>query len=292
MQLHELKKIIQGAGGQYCAQEYAKALLEKINRIKSTCRYRSLIDQLSAAREQGDFRGRVLEVNFLNLFLQKDVYLQYSAKQDAAGDIDFCWDLDGYKFFIEMKLLGQDKKTRESINKQLQATGCNANLISDDTWDVARIQLDIFSKSSTKKFNPQPEPTWINLVAIDVSELQLGTVDLGDCLLAAFGNEGALKYCHPACFRPGIVGVFENSEESFLQDTQIKWKNSFHTTLFNGPHPRGYIHGVLFLFREPQERAALCYELSAAVVWNSKLINSQIARVFCKSFHEIVPCKK
>lgn len=152
--------------------------------------------------------------------------------------------------------------------------------------------LGFSSKSSTKKFSPQPKSTWINLVAIDVSELQLGTVDLGDCLLAALGNEGALSYYHQACFRPEIVGVFESSEEYLLQDAQIKWKNSFHRILFNGPHPRGYIHGVLFLFREPQERAALCYELSAAVVWNPELIDSQIAALFCKSFREIVPCKK
>ena len=157
---------------------------------------------------------------------------------------------------------------------------------------MARIQRDIFLKSSINKFNPQPESTWINLVAIDVSELQLGTVDLGDCLLAALGNEGALRYCHPACLRSAIVGVFESSDESFLQDAQIKWKNNFHTTSINKPHPRDYIHGVLFLFREPQERAALCYELSAAVVWNPKLINPQIAMVFCKSFRDIVPCKK
>ena len=110
MQLYELKTIIQGAGGQHYAQEYAEALLEKINRIESTGSYKNLIVQFSAAGEQVDFRGRVLEVNFLNLFLQKGFYLQYSAKQDVAGDIDFCWDLEGYRFFIEMKLLGQDKR--------------------------------------------------------------------------------------------------------------------------------------------------------------------------------------
>lgn len=292
MQLDELKMIIQGAGGRQFALEYAEALLGKIIQIESNDSYEKLINQLRVAKEQGDFRGRVLEVNFASLFAGKGVGLQYGAKQGMSGDVDFCWRLGDYQFFIEMKLLGQDQKTRESINQQLKDTGFSSTLITEDTWDIARIQRDIFQKSSTKKFNPQPEQTWINLVAIDVSELQLGTIDMRDCLLAALGNEGASKYCHPACLRPSVVGVFQPDEVSTFQGEQINWVRGFHKTLYGGKHPRNYIHGVLFLFREPWERAALCYELSAAVVWNPALYNTNVASIFCKSFQAIVPCKK
>ena len=191
-----------------------------------------------------------------------------------------------------MKLLGQDQRTREMINQQLEASGFSATLISEDTWDVARIERDIFQKSSIKKFNPQSRPTWINLVAVDVSELQLGTVDLGDCLLATVGNEIASRYCDPACLRAAIVGVFERGDMSSLRPEQVDWVNGFHAILGAAPHPRDYIHGALFLFREPKERAALSYQLSAAVVWNAALVDPQRGSEFCKTFHRIVPCVK
>lgn len=233
----------------------------------------------------------MLEVNFANLFVEKGIKLQYGAKQGMLGDVDFCWHLDNCQAFIEMKLLGQDLRTKEQINKQLKAAGFSETLITDDTRDVARIQRDIFQKSSTTKFNPRPAPTWFNLVAIDVSELQLGTIDLGDCLLATVGNEIASRYCHQACLRPAVVGVFEPGEVSSLRAEQIEWVNGFYATLGVEPHPRNYIHGVVFLFREPQERTALCYELSAAVVWNPALYDPQKVSEFTRAFHGVVPCR-
>lgn len=292
MQLERLMLIIQRAGGQCFALEYAAALMVKIARIENDNGYGKLIDQLCAAREQGDFRGRLLEVNFANHFIEKGIKLQYGATQGMSGDIDFCWVFGNYQVFIEMKLLGQDMRTKDRINKQLNATGSSEILITDDTWDVARIQRDIFQKSSTKKFNPNLEPSWINLVAIDVSELQLGAVDFDDCLLAALGNEVASKFCHPFSLRPKIVGVFEQQDPSRLSDEQREWVNHNHLILLDEPHPRSYIHGVMFLFRDPKERAALSYELSAAVVWNPALWDVKKTSEFTRLFHGIVPCMK
>lgn len=287
MGLAELKAIIQAAGGECWALAYAKALLEKINRLEGFGGFTSLLAQLRPANEPGDLRGRVLEVNFADLFVEKGVKLQYGAKQDMSGDVDFCWCVNDHQVFIEMKLLGQAKQTKDEIDRQLEAVGefeiCN----SDDTRDVARIQRDIFEKSSTKKFNPKPQPTWINLVAVDVSELQLGTVDIGDCILAVGGNEIASRYCHSACLRPAIIGVFE--PKAAFTDEQDEWVKCFHKVLDAEPHPRDYIHGVIFLFRDPKERAALSYQLSAAVVWNPALVDPQTGTEFCKSFHQIVP---
>lgn len=290
MQLDELNMIIQGAGGGQLALECAEALLEKITRIESANGCKELTAQLRSAKEAGDFRGRVLEVNFANNFVENGIKLQYGAKQGMSGDVDFRWDLKNYQVFIEMKLLGQDQKTKEMINKQLEANGFSGSVISDDTWDVARIQRDIFQKSSTKKFNPKPPPTWINLVAMDVSELQLGTVDRCDCLVATVGNEIASRYCHPECLRPAVVGVFEREDVSSRSTEQIKWIKGYHSLLGVAPHPRDYIHGVIFLFREPKETAALCYQLSSAVVWNPVLVDTQIRTEFCEAFHQIVPC--
>ena len=290
----ELKAIIQAAGGECWALDDADALLEKINRLETAGGYGSLLTQFRSAKEPGDLRGRVLEANFADLFVQKGIALQYGAKQakqGMSGDVDFCWCVNGVQVFIEMKLLGQDQMTKNAINQQLENTGFCATLISDDTRDVARIQRDIFEKSSTKKFNPQLEPTTINLVAVDVSELQLNTVDIGDCLLAAGGDELVASHCHHTFRRPAVVGVFETAEKQRTAE-QAKWVTDYHRVPNDDTHPRDYIHGVLFLFREPKARAALSYELSGAVVWNPALIDDSRAKPVEEAFHPVVPQTK
>ena len=289
MSIAELKAIIRSAGGECRALDYAEALLDKINRLETAGGYRSLLTQFRPAGEPDDFRGRVLEVNFADLFVQKGIKLKYEAKQGMSGDVDFCWCVNGDQVFIEMKLRGQQQTTKSAINLQLKDTGFFSTLISDDTWDVARTQRDIFEKSSKTKFNPKLESTTINLVAVDVSELQLGTVDIGDCLLAAGGNELVASHCHQTFQRTAVVGVFESAGKT-LTTEQAEWVRCYHgPSGADIPHPRDYIHGVLFLFREPKERAALSYELSGLVVWNPALIDDSRAKPVLKAFHQVVP---
>ena len=296
MRLEELQEIIRAAGGKCWALSYAKALLEKINRLEAVGGYARLFAQLRKAKDPGDFRGRLLEVNFADLFVQKSIELQYGAKQGMAGDVDFCWCVKDHQVFIEMKHLGQDKKTKDYIDQKLNDSGCfmirvpdSKRGVDDDLWDVARIQLDIVQKSTTRKFNPKPVQSWVNLVAVDVSELQLGTADIGDCLLAAGGNELAKRHCHSAIQRPAVVGVFEPADKTITVE-QADWVKRYKgVSDADTPHPRDYIHGVLFLFREPEQTAALSYELSGVVVWNPTLIDGIRAKQVLDSFHQIVP---
>jgi hypothetical protein len=197
MTLEELRRVIESAGGGPNALVYAESLLEKVNRLEATRRYDKLLTQLRSANEPGDFRGRLLEVNFADAFVRKSIQLTYGALQGMTGDIDFQWSVQEHELFIEIKLLGQDRATRDDINHQLESQGVSATLISEDTRDVGRIQLDILQKSSTRKFSPHPGAHWINLVAIDVAELQLGTVDICDCLLAAGGQSRRLTALRP-----------------------------------------------------------------------------------------------
>jgi hypothetical protein len=291
MQLDELIGIIRAAGGGDNAVAYAAALLTKLNRLEAGGGCDALIAQLRSAREAGDFRGRVLEVNFANLFAEKGRDLTYGAKQGMKGDIDFCWSVAGYNIFVEMKLLGQDKATRDSFNQQIHKTGVGATFVSDDTRDLARIQFDIFQKTSTSKFNPEPEAQSINLVALDIAELQLGAVDVCDCLLAAGGNTLGAKHCDPAYLRSKVVGVFESIPDEKLTAEQKEWIDGVHKPSGRTVHPRTYIHGVLFLFREPREGAALSYALSAVIVWNSSLISNDIAQKISGALYEVIPRK-
>lgn len=287
MQLEELIAIIKAAGGGPNALAYAEPLLVKINRLDATGRYQPLLVQLRSAREAGDFRGRVLEVNFADAFVRGGIELTYGARQGMSGDIDFLWTVAPRDVFIELKLLGQDRVTRDRINQQLEDHGVSATAVHDDTRDVARLELDILQKASTRKFNPHPETSWLNLVAIDVAELQLGTVDVADCLLAAGGNPLAAQHCHPSCLREDVIGIFEVLEGRGLTPGQQQWVTGVHQLPPGAPHPRSYLHGVLFLFREPKERAALSYDLRSEIVWNPALTTTDAARSIAGPLREV-----
>jgi hypothetical protein len=47
---------------------------------------------------------------------------------------------------------------------------------------------------------------------------------------------------------------------------QERWIVGVHRVPAGRPHPRQYIHGALFLFREPKETAALSYDLTSVIV--------------------------
>lgn len=219
MQLDQVEEMIRAAGGGDNALAYAGALREKVNRIEAQGQFAPLLAQLRASREQGDFRGRVLEVNFADCFTLKSISLDYGIKQGMPGDIDFGWTVEGHVLNIESKLLGQDKATLNQINAQLDDNGMSAIFMDNDTKDVARLQANIIQKASTRKFNPKPSKGIVNLVAIDVTELQLGTVDICDCLLAAGGNSLAVQHCDSACLREPVVGAFEDIAPANLKES-------------------------------------------------------------------------
>jgi hypothetical protein len=198
MTLDELKTIIGNAGGGGNALDYAEALHAKISTIAAYQSLSPILKQLAKAREEGDFRGRVLEVNFAEAFAQKGVILENAIKQGRAGDVDFRWKVDGFEVCIEMRMVSQAKALKETINKQLEMAGVSATAVPDDSREIARLQREWIQKATTTKFDPKPADSTINIVAVDVSELLLGTVDVADCLLVAGGNPVACHHFQPA----------------------------------------------------------------------------------------------
>ena len=285
----ELKAIIEKSKGIGLAIDCAAALLQKINRLESHVEYAPLISQLKSAAEQGDFRGRVLEINFSDYFIRRQVRLQYGAKQGMSGDIDFLWRIDGNHLFIEMKLLRQCQYTAHDMLSQLKEREFSFNEITEATRDVARIQRDIFEKSSTKKFNPKPKANWINLVAVDVSELQLGMIDIIDCLVAIGGYASLEEHSCEFQEYSAVVGVFESLNKQ-LTAKQCEWLKLYHkSSATSAPHPREYIHGVMFLFRDPRETAALAYDIKCILVWNPTLIDCQRAKNISVIIYDVIP---
>ena len=266
--------------------DYADDLLLKVNNVASHQVPSGYLTQFSQSRNAGDLRGRLLEINLVNYFATRKVSLSYEVKQGAAsGDIDLLWATCGANVYIEVKLLGQDQVTTQQINQQLIEYGVSARHIKDDTSDIMRLQYTIIDKATLKKFEYPPITNAINLIAIDVSELQLGSMDAGDCLLATLGSARTKTYFGEVCARDHVLGLFQINPEA----NQVDWADSIHTKLADKPHPRSYIHGVCFLFREPKELAALSYDLKGFIAWNTNLITDSLASAINDEFSKIIP---
>jgi hypothetical protein len=253
--ISELRSIIRAAGGGENALEYAEALLAKVNRLEATGRYGESLKQLRRVQQAGDLRGRLLEVNYADQFERNGQQLRYGEKQGGSGDIDFGWTVLGRQVFTELKFLGQDSATTKDIDEQIKGLGMYQICIRGDTFELGRLQRDLIQKSSTRKFNPVPRDSWINIVAVDVAELLLGTIDTGDCLLAAGGNPLACQYYDPLLVtRPDVVGIFELLSDSAVTPAQRQWLDSIQSLPPSQPHPRDYIHAALFLLDPPKIR--------------------------------------
>jgi hypothetical protein len=287
--INTIRQAIKAAGGGEYAIEYAESLLAKFQKLEASPGCSVLLSQLLKAKDPGDFRGRVLEVNVAARFLENGILVDYAASQGMSGDIDLKFDINGSSVYLELKHLGLDAKSRACIAQQIKRYGFYSIVQNNDLDDVVRLQRDIVAKSSTKKFNPALAGEVINLVGIDVSELQLGTIDVCDCLLAAGGNRLVGAYYHAACLRPSVVGIFEDTEAKELSVDQKRWVSGVHKISKEVPHPRHYIHGAVFLFRNPSETAALTYELRAALVWNENLISIEMAKPIQSLIREVLP---
>ncbi|MGH8318520.1 MAG: hypothetical protein ACREUL_11155 [Steroidobacteraceae bacterium] len=258
MTLQELEGIITRSGGQGGAREYAAPLLTKIQCLEGRGTYGPLLQPILTAADQADLRGRLLEVNLAFQFERADVHPEVCAKQGGKGDIDFRFAVGPYEVFLETKLLREDDATQEEINAQLAASNIYQIAIADDTGDIFRLQRDLIQKAKPEQFNTKPKDNWVNLIGVDVSELQLGMADVGDCLLAAGGNPVVAMYCDDSAVRRDVVGVFEERSTS-LTESQRKWAAELDKLVTSSVHPREYIHGALFLFRTPKDTAALVY---------------------------------
>lgn len=282
MDVVTLKKIIQQSGGGLFALDYADDLLTKINRVENHQVPPKYFKQFSQASNDGDLRGRILEINLANYFAIKKVPLSYAVKQgNVSGDIDLLWNTSDTDVYIEVKLLGQARE----INEQLMTSGVSIYHVADDTKDIMRLQYTIIEKATLKKFQCPPIQNAVNLIAIDVSELQLGNVDVGDCVLATLGSTKTKGYFGEAYERDSVLGLFELDSKK----SQSEWDVIMNNKLKSKPHPRYYIHGVIFLFREPKELAALSYDLKACIVWNKNLINDNLSHAINTEFHKIIP---
>lgn len=246
-----------------------------------------VLHQFGRGASRGDFLGRVFEVNLGALLLEAGLQPRHAVKQWPPKDIDYAVQLAGHEVNIELKRLGRHANDEERIRRQVAGEPIEAQEDDGRTIesDIGRVQRDIFDKAA--KFNPKIPAGAVNLVAVDVCELVGGMMDVGDCLCAAGGLPLAAKHYRDPF--PNPVGVFEEFDPVGLGESQRRWVEAFHQPVPGVPHPKGVLHGVWFLFRDPPQRIHLGYDLHGCLVWNPRLAGAIPARDIGAALQTVVP---
>jgi hypothetical protein len=146
----------------------------------------------------------------------------------------------------------------------------------DERQDIVRVQKVILEKvqkkdgSSTKFLATHQDA--VNLVAVDISQIILGTFDVDDC----FGGDPSV----PTVNRREVFGLFQETEPAYPEFIQSL------TQSFN--HIKRTLHGVLFLFRLPKTEL-FNFSVERFLAWNPSLIKEDTAREICKEIETALP---
>lgn len=106
-------------------------------------------------------------------------------------------------------------------------------------------------------------PSTLNIVVVDISDIVMGATDLGDCVLATYGDAEA-----PVEVRREVFGLFQDAldtDPKHMQQAAARFK-----------HFKATIHAVMFLFKAPLS-APLDYVLEQVLVWNCSLVTEKSA---------------
>jgi len=254
-------------------------LAEKLDVLEATGRYAPLLASLFRANDPANIQSLLLEAVFAHQFEAAGLPLRYEVKQRTDNDtsIDFCFAMvSGKSVFIEMRLVRQRQHRTEDIAAQLTEVGSYAVAMDgeQDRDESLRLQNIILSKAQDDegrfiKFDAEDGQGY-NLIAVEVSELHLGMIDLADCRLVTYGDPavGDME-------RRGIFGLFQEADVSYPGDMQrlsAKFK-PFRDT----------IHGVLFLWKQPPGPAD--FELNCALICNQSILAKDEAEAIKADIH-------
>jgi hypothetical protein len=282
-----LLAIIRKCGWQGAWQDQVRGLLSKLTLLEGEGRYGRLLANLVAANDKNNFVASVLEATIAFQFESAGIKLDYEIRQDpdSNSSIDFCWKTAvGKTVYFEVRLLQQDRATSDSIQRQLQIG--NVYAVSkdgeDEKQDIVRVQQAILEKVQKKDGTPTKFLTThedaINIVAVDISQIILGTFDPDDCRLVTLGDPSV----QPVNQR-GIFGIFQAPLPAYPEYIQSLAKSY--------PHIRRTLHGVLFLFKHPKSEL-FNYSVSRLLAWNPTLVDEETARAICTEIERALPLIK
>lgn len=257
------------SGGKQNALDEVAPLWAKLDYLQQTGRFTQLLSQLAKSNDKSNFLALTLEVNFAYQFELQGLELTYEVKQITQEDssIDFLHTTsDGDNVYFEIRLLQQRLSILDSIRAQLKK--CNVYHIAmngrDERNEIVRIQNTILSKVQDKKgrsikFFPAAANS-VNIVVVDASDSILGTIDIHDCKLVAYGDPSVEEV-----YRRGVFGLFQANKQEYpiyIQNQSAKYS-----------HIRDILHGVLFLFKKPGT-GILAYQLEQHLMWNPALVDT------------------
>ena len=262
-------------------------LWSKIQFLATTDKYPRLLSNLERANDRSNFVASVLEATIAFQCESAGVHLDYEIKQDPGhnSSVDFRWNTaSGQTVDIEVRLLQQDRGTTNSIEAQLQ-TGNLWSAAKDgvaEQQDIIRAQQVILEKVQQKDGTPTKflvrDPNTVNIVAIDISQIILGTFDQYDCLLVGRGDPAVPPIC-----RREIFGLF--------QETRPEYPDRIQALARSYAHLKKNLHGILFLFRRPK-RESFNYSLEHFLVWNPTLIHERSATGISEQIKPALPLYK
>ncbi len=253
-------------------EDQLDGLWPKLQLLVAKDKYRRLLSNIEKANDRSNFVASVLEATIAFRFESAGIQLDYEIKQDPThkSSVDFRWNTaSGQTIYIEVRLLQQDRGTTESIEGQLEAGNVWSVAKDGDAeqQDIIRVQQVILEKVQERDGTPTKflvrDQNNINLVAVDISQIILGTFDQYDCLLAGRGDPAVPLICRRETF-----GLF--------QETHPEYPDRIQTLAKSYAHLKETLHGILFLFRLPK-RERFNYSLEQFLVWNPALIDHDTA---------------
>jgi hypothetical protein len=282
-----LETAILRSGWQGVWEDQLDGLWLKIQFLATKGKYRRLISNIEKDNDRSNFVASAVEVTIAFQFESAGIDLNYEIKQDPNhnSSVDFRWNTaSGIAVYIEVRLLQQDKATTGSIEGQLK-TGNIWSVAKDgdaEQEDIVRVQQVVLEKVQGRDGTPTKflvrDQNIVNIVAIDISQIILGTFDQYDCLLVGGGDPSV-----PAVCRREIFGLF--------QEARPEYPDRIQTVAKSYAHLKETLHGILFLFRRPK-RESFNYSLEHFLVWNPALIDERSAAAISEQVELALPLYK
>lgn len=286
MNKQALVDAIRNSGDKKWVPAEVDELWPRVELLQNTGRYGSLISQLAASNDKSNFLALVLEVNFAYQFESQGMRLDYEVKQEAGrpSTVDFLRQTPAAnRVYLELRLLQQRKSIATMIDEQLQKFGVYRLLMGgdDERREVERLQGVILAKVQDGKGTPikffSVDADIVNVVVVDVTDTILGMIDIHDCLLATYGDPAVDEV-----YRRNIFGLFQEDKPEYPQ--------RIHDIAAKYAHIRARIHGVLFLFREP-DSGSIAYKLEQYLVWNRALVTEATAQQVYADLSAAIPVR-
>lgn len=277
---------IRTSGGKRWALDEADDLWLRLDFLHKTGRYGQLLSSLVKANDRSNFLALVLEANFAHQFESQGFALVYEVQQDAQkrSSIDFLRKTpNGDSVYFELRLLQQTQSIKDSINAQLQKWGGYSLFMGgdDEQKEVVRLQNTILGKVQEKDGKPikffSTDANAANIVVVDATESVLGTVDVHDCMLATHGD-------------PGVEEIYRRQVFGLFQEDRPEYPQRIHDLAAKYSHIRNTLHGVLFLFKEPNT-GLLRYRLEQYLMWNPALVDEAEARPILADLARAIPVR-